>query len=133
MRNAETGTSAHFTFRNPSVCDAILRFSHFRIFAFSHFAFLMICHSCKGEMKFEGPISRTEVCPACDADVHCCLNCLNYEPSAHNRCREPQTEWVSDREKGNFCDFFLPSKRPVLGTAKPADDIRRTFESLFKK
>ena len=93
----------------------------------------MICHSCKSEMKFEGPITRAEVCPACDADVHCCLNCLNYDPSAHNRCREPQAEWVSDREKGNFCDYFLPNKATVAGTVKPADDVRRNFESLFKK
>ena len=100
---------------------------------YSHFAFLMICHSCKSELKFEGPISRAEVCPSCDADVHCCLNCLNYDPSAHNRCREPHSEWVSDREKGNYCDLFLPNKSLAGGTSKPADDIRRSFDSLFKK
>ena len=106
-----------------------------RNFAFriSHFEFLMICHSCKSEMKFEGPISRAEVCPSCDADVHCCLNCLNYDPSAHNKCREPQAEWVPDREKGNFCDLFLPNKSLAGGTAKPSDDVRRSFDSLFKK
>ena len=102
-------------------------------FAFCFFRFPMICDSCKSEMKFEGPISRTEVCPKCDADVHCCLNCLNYDPSAHNRCREPQSEWISDREKGNFCDFFLPNKAAGVGVAKPVGDIRQTFESLFKK
>jgi hypothetical protein len=58
---------------------------------------------------------------------------LNYDPSAHNRCREPHSEWVSDREKGNYCDLFLPNKSLAGGTSKPADDIRRSFDSLFKK
>ena len=129
MRNAECefGVLRFFSMPGPRCYT-----SHFEL-RISQFAILMICHSCKSEIKFEGPISRTEVCPSCDADVHCCLNCLNYDPSAHNRCREPQAELVSDREKGNFCDFFLPNKAAVSGTAKPADEGRRSFESLFKK
>ena len=93
----------------------------------------MICHSCGSELRFEGPISRAEVCARCDADVHCCLNCLNYDPSAHNHCREPQAEWVSDREKSNFCDFFIPNKLTAAGSAKPANGARQSFENLFKK
>ena len=64
----------------------------------------MICHLCKGEVVIKDRIARTAECPTCNADVHCCLNCVNYDTSAHNRCRESQAEWVSDRERANFVD-----------------------------
>src|SRR5262249_21236790 len=63
----------------------------------------MLCHHCKAEIKVQGKVFRSEECPSCGYDVYCCLNCSNYDPSAHNRCREPLSEWVSDREKANFC------------------------------
>jgi hypothetical protein len=93
----------------------------------------MICYSCHGELTFPGTISRTAECPTCDADVHCCLNCHNYDPSAHNRCREPQSDWVSDREKANFCDFFIANQLSSSGITRPGEDARRSFENLFKK
>ena len=94
----------------------------------------MICHHCKEEIKIERFVSRTDECPICGEDVHCCLNCLNYDPAAHNRCREPQAEWVSDRERANFCDFFIPNKLMPSGktTAGPGNS-RSAFDGLFKK
>ncbi|HKP87190.1 MAG TPA: hypothetical protein VJZ26_13890 [Blastocatellia bacterium] len=95
----------------------------------------MICHACQNEVRIEAKVSRTDECAKCSADIHCCLNCEQYDPAAHNRCREPQAEWVSDREKANFCDFFTPNKRAA--SRKPgvsaADDTRSAFDSLFKK
>jgi hypothetical protein len=95
----------------------------------------MLCHACKNEIKLEGPVSRTAECPHCEADAHCCLNCENYDVSAHNRCREPQSEWVSDREKANFCDFFRPNQASQARQLKPSagDAARSAFENLFKK
>jgi hypothetical protein len=91
----------------------------------------MICHSCGTEV--EGRIYRSDECPSCGADLHCCLNCNNYDPAAHNQCREPQAEWVSDREKANFCDFFTPNKLVSGGRSKSSDQARKAFENLFKK
>ncbi|MFP5263254.1 MAG: hypothetical protein ACLGJB_15235 [Blastocatellia bacterium] len=95
----------------------------------------MICHSCKNEISAEGFISRSDECSHCGADLHCCLNCVNYDPYAHNRCREPQAEWVSNREKANFCDFFVPAKIASAGGPKKAtaDDAKAAFDNLFKK
>ena len=94
----------------------------------------MICHHCKKEIKLDVSISRADECPHCAADMHCCLNCLHYDPSMSNRCREPQAEWVSDREKANFCDFFTPNKSASAGVLnKPAANPRDAFDSLFKK
>jgi hypothetical protein len=83
-------------------------------------------------LKIEGYISRTEECPNCGADVHSCLNCENYDPHAHNKCREPQAEWVTDREKANFCDFFIANKLSAAAKSS-AQDPRSSFDNLFKK
>lgn len=95
----------------------------------------MICYHCGMEIKIQGFISRTDECPKCASDVHCCRNCSNYDTGAHNRCREPQAEWVADREKANFCDFFMANLMKADALRKPAaaDDARRAFQDLFKK
>jgi hypothetical protein len=94
----------------------------------------MICHHCRGELKVGGYISRSDECPQCGSDVHCCLNCDNYDPYAHNKCREPQAEWVTDREKANFCDFFIPNSLSAsAATSSPVRDARSAFDNLFKK
>jgi len=98
-----------------------------------YLAIAMICHHCHGELKIEGYISRSEECPNCASDIHCCLNCTNYDPHSHNKCREPQAEWVTDREKGNFCDFFTPNKLSSGGAKGPTVDPRAAFDNLFKK
>lgn len=93
----------------------------------------MICHACNNTFQIDGFISRASECPHCSADVHCCLNCDNYDPAAHNRCREPQAEWVSNREKANFCGFFKPNRLKAAGKATDSrGDARRAFDSLFK-
>lgn len=94
----------------------------------------MICHHCGTELKIEGRILRSDECPRCSSDVHSCLNCNNYDPHAHNKCREPQAEWVTDRERANFCDFFSAnSLKPTKAFKSPASDARSAFDSLFKK
>ena len=94
----------------------------------------MICHHCRGELKIEGYISRSDECPQCASDICCCLNCTNYDAHAHNKCREPQAEWVTDRERRNFCDYF--SLNPAgRGGIRPLDRVqgaRDKLNQLFK-
>src|SRR6185503_13211132 len=58
MRNAEREISIYsqlqFAIRNLSP-RCYTRISNFE-FRISNFAFLMLCHSCKSELRFEGPI-----------------------------------------------------------------------------
>lgn len=94
----------------------------------------MICHHCRTELSIQGFISRSDECAQCGSDIHSCLNCDNYDPYAHNKCREPQAEWVTDRDKANFCDFFIPNRLSASATASsPVTDARSKFDSLFKK
>lgn len=78
-------------------------------------------------------VSRNASCDQCDSDLHVCKNCRFHDPTVHNQCRETQAEWVSDRERANFCDYFEPSETMAGGSgASAAQDAKTAFDSLFK-
>ena len=79
----------------------------------------MICWKCKKEIPVEKPV-RGDECPLCHADLHVCKACEFYESGAHNDCRESSAEYVNDKERGNFCDYFRVKKDCRV---KPDNDI----------
>jgi hypothetical protein len=92
------------------------------------------CHHCGNALEYAERVFRNETCPKCGSDVYCCLNCSNYDESAHNQCREPQAEKVSVKDRRNFCEYFTLREGP--GSSKAADkaaEARRKLEALFKK
>lgn len=91
------------------------------------------CFSCNLPLDLEREISRTETCPQCGADVHCCKNCRHHDPAAHNQCREPNAEWVADRDKANFCDYFQLAASGDSGGRPAGASARAAFDALFKK
>ncbi len=108
----------------------------------------MICWKCHKEIKIEKPV-RGDECPLCHADLHVCKGCDFYECGTHNECRESSADFVSDKERSNFCDYFRVKKdysdmaasnqaRALFGldsgnsSAKSkADAARDAFNSLF--
>jgi hypothetical protein len=92
----------------------------------------MICWKCRKETDIEKPV-RGDECPYCHADLHVCKACDFYENGSHNDCRESSAEFVSDKERSNFCDYFRPSKKITKGerTSK-ADEAKAAFDALFK-
>ncbi len=92
---------------------------------------MSICYHCQKEIEFSGRAGRKDTCPFCGADLHCCRNCKFYDESAHNQCKEPNSEWVSDRERSNFCDYF--SFTDKVKETPEADIGRVRAEALFKK
>jgi len=94
----------------------------------------MTCYSCGLNIDLEKPPARQDICSNCGAYLHCCRNCRFYEPHAHNQCKEPQAEWVSDKKMGNFCDYFEMS---LEGAAKLPNtreqDARKKLADLFNK
>jgi hypothetical protein len=95
------------------------------------------CHRCGREVQTLAKIARTDGCPYCHSDLKCCLNCALHDPGANNQCREPQAEWVTDKDKANFCEFFefrevSPLTHPGLAGASPGGDRgRAAFDALF--
>lgn len=104
------------------------------------------CAFCDAELPADFRVMRETLCPHCDAYLHACVQCRFYEPTLHNQCLEPEAEYVGDREKANFCDFFqLAGARGVKGSDAArsrggkatndarARDARAKLEALFKK
>jgi len=95
---------------------------------------MRICHACGKEVKFQGGVSRQEICPHCRGDLHCCLNCSLHDEYAQNQCQEPSAEWVSDRGKNNFCEYFAFKESAGLGKGRrKRDEALTKLEALFKK
>jgi hypothetical protein len=95
---------------------------------------MWICHSCGKDVKIQGGVSRQELCPHCRGDLHCCVNCSLNDPYAHNQCREPAAEWVKDRDKNNFCEYFAFKDSAGVGRGRrERDGALAKLEALFKK
>ena len=81
-------------------------------------------------------MEREEICAGCQAWVHACKNCRFWDEGSRT-CEEPAAEWVHDRERANFCDFFaLPApdvERPSGKKDGPGGPGRDAFERLFRK
>jgi predicted RNA-binding Zn-ribbon protein involved in translation (DUF1610 family) len=114
---------------------------------------MRICYNCGAEIAPRERVPFKELCPKCDAFLHCCKNCRLYSAEAHNHCLSHTTEYVPDVERGNFCDEYAfreieepkPRKSKSRSGAGEMDDpgpgggdkadsrtAREKFEGLFK-
>ncbi|HXG18909.1 MAG TPA: hypothetical protein VNN62_07535 [Methylomirabilota bacterium] len=91
------------------------------------------CHRCQRALHFLDRVGRRDTCPDCGADLHCCLNCLFYDPHYANACREPNADNVLNKEAGNFCEYFAFAENRQSRHASAASDVRAKLEALFKK
>ncbi len=95
------------------------------------------CNNCKQEVETDGKPGRTDTCPSCDADLHCCLNCVFYDPNIYNECRESQAERVLDKDRSNFCDYFVfktsDTEEIEVVPKKKSKKKENPLDSLFKK
>lgn len=90
------------------------------------------CYRCQREIVSKDRIGRRDTCPGCEVDLHCCRNCAFYDTGYAHACRESQAEPVTDKEAGNFCDYFALRIAPAQPTAT-ATDARARLEALFKQ
>jgi len=88
------------------------------------------CHSCATVIALTGLVGRKEECPKCGADLHVCRNCQHWDSKSYNECREPQADRVVEKDRSNFCDFFVPGES---AGSKPSSDLLAAAEALFKK
>ena len=90
------------------------------------------CVHCGNEIELIVKVGRRDECPQCQADLHTCIQCRHYDRSAHNNCREPQSEWVPDKEAANFCGYF-EFGRDITETKNEQDKAKNDLDGLFKK
>jgi len=92
------------------------------------------CHFCGAPLDPKMRIVKDAVCTACGRDLHACVQCRHYDRHAHNQCREPLAEWVTDRERRNFCDYFglNPAGGRGAGVLDREQNARSKLNSFFK-
>jgi DNA-directed RNA polymerase subunit RPC12/RpoP len=77
-------------------------------------------------------LGREARCPKCSKAVHACRNCRFFKPGRSNDCLEPIADFVSDKERANFCDYFTAHVAAYVGEVTDAGALRDAAESLFK-
>jgi len=105
---------------------------------------MRVCFHCRAELASRERVPFKELCPKCEAFLHCCRNCRLYSPDVHHHCLSTTTEFVPDVERANYCEEFAfreievekpaktkAAKKEPKSTSRPKT-AREKFESLFK-
>lgn len=92
---------------------------------------MFCCYSCGNEIELIDKIKRADTCEHCGADLHACKNCKFWDPNAHNQCRESVTVYEPDKEKANFCTYFVP--REGAAEIEDRESAFSALDALFKK
>lgn len=70
----------------------------------------LFCWKCGESIKeLPTPLSREAECKACRAQLHVCKLCCFYDPAVADQCQEPIADFVKEKERANFCDYFKPN------------------------
>ena len=93
---------------------------------------MMNCFFCRTELDIDGNVERKDTCPHCNRDLRCCKQCKFYGPNAYNECREVSAERIVDKERANFCEYFIPKGSARKNVDKTVD-AKRALEDLFRK
>ena len=94
----------------------------------------MKCAFCNGNVSIKGVVARKDECPHCGRDLRCCKQCKFYDANAYNECREVSAERIVDKERANFCDFFIiRGSKGKGGNYSRTQDAKAALEALFKK
>lgn len=90
------------------------------------------CYSCNHELDNEAGerVGRHEECNKCRTSLRCCRMCHFYDKLVYNECREPNAERLLDKEKPNFCSYFVLGNGKDAGSGK--DELLAQANALFK-
>jgi hypothetical protein len=91
----------------------------------------VVCFKCNTVNTASSSFGRRDECTQCHSDLHSCLNCIHYDQGSYNECKEPSADYVKEKDRANFCDYFSPSDKSKNANKK--DDLLAAAEALFKK
>jgi len=91
------------------------------------------CYRCGASLAaLSLPLSRRDQCPDCSADVHVCKMCGHFDPRVTRQCREDGAEDVTEKERPNFCDWFVPNENAFDPDRKSESDAATAaLDALF--
>lgn len=106
------------------------------------------CTQCGVVLRMVDPAGK---CPQCGFELHSCKQCMYFDPSERNECRQAVPQRIPRKDQRNECTLYAiktaveretttsTGMAPKLGTTSvssapnTASDARRAFENLFKK
>ncbi len=89
----------------------------------------LVCWRCNTSLAdLSLPLRRLDACKACNAELHVCKMCVEYDVSYAKHCKEPTAEEERNKEAANFCDHFRP--RPDAYVAKDTAALTRSKSAL---
>ncbi len=93
----------------------------------------IVCFRCGASLaSLTLPLSRRDECPECSAHLHVCRMCRHFDPAAVRQCLEDDAEDVSDKQRLNFCEWFVAAENTFDSAAKAeADRARLSLDALF--
>ena len=93
----------------------------------------IVCYRCGASLaELSLPLSRQDECPACENYVHVCRMCVHFDRNVPRQCREDDAEEVFEKERPNFCDWFMPAPDAFDSRrAKQAEKARSELSALF--
>ncbi len=91
----------------------------------------LYCHACGMGTELIDKVKRSDDCEHCGVAMHACKNCKFFDQYVHNQCRESTTVWEPDKEKANFCTYFVPREGEM--EAEDNKPALANLEALFKK
>ena len=77
------------------------------------------------------PLSRTDECKACRAELHVCRLCRFYDTTKARQCAEPVADEVQNKERANFCGYFEAAPGRFQPPGASAEGARSALEALF--
>ena len=95
----------------------------------------LTCWHCGASLaELSLPLRRSDVCRACNVELHVCRMCVEYDVSYAKHCKEPTAEEERQKDVANFCDHFRP--RVGAYVAKDTAELVRAksaLDDLFRK
>lgn len=93
----------------------------------------LVCWKCGGPIKdIPMPLGRLSECKTCHAELHVCRLCEFFDQYIADQCREPVADFVKEKERANFCDYFKPkSDAYTLKDNSGEQAARSELDALF--
>src|ERR1700736_4646389 len=95
----------------------------------------LVCWRCGASLAaLSLPLRRLDACKACNAELHVCKMCVEYDVSYAKHCKEPTAEEVRKKDEANFCNHFKP-KAGAFRAANSEEQARAksALDNLFGK
>ena len=91
------------------------------------------CYRCGASVgHLSLPLSRQDECPECQNYLHVCRMCRHFDPGVPRQCREDDAEEVIEKERLNFCDWYVASEHAFDALRRSEEDqARSALDALF--